>query len=80
MLLFYAVSNLWGGLDVMYYYLLYLCTLLFCCSIYMFFTYLCLFVVFPLISIFLCACLVFLPFFVVCRVCAAICWLFRVVF
>jgi hypothetical protein len=37
MLLYYAVSNLWGGLNVMYYYLLYLCTLLFCYSIYVFY-------------------------------------------
>jgi hypothetical protein len=37
MWLYYAVSNLWGGLNVMYYYLLYLCTLLFCYSIYVFY-------------------------------------------
>jgi hypothetical protein len=56
-LLYYAVSNLWGGLNVMYYYLLYLCTLLFCYSIYVFYLLVFIFVVFPLISIFLCACL-----------------------
>jgi hypothetical protein len=36
-MLYYAVSNLWGGLNVMYYYLLYLCTLLFYHSIYVFY-------------------------------------------
>jgi hypothetical protein len=36
-MLYYAVSNLCGGLNVMYYYLLYLCTLLFCYSIYVFY-------------------------------------------
>jgi hypothetical protein len=41
-MLYYAVSNLWGGLNVMYHYLLYLCTLLFCYSIRVYvFTYLC---------------------------------------
>jgi hypothetical protein len=52
-MLYYAVSNLWGGLNVMYYYLLYLCTLLFYYSIYVFYLLVLVFVAFSLISIFM---------------------------
>jgi hypothetical protein len=79
-MLYYAVSNLWGGLNVMYYYLLYLCTLLFYYSIYVFyllvFVFSCVFVNFHFhVCVF-----GFFAFLVACRVCAAICWLFRVLF
>jgi hypothetical protein len=60
-MLYYAVSNLWGGLNVMYYYLLYFCTLLFYYNIcfYVFYLLVFVFVAFSLISIVMCACLVF---------------------
>jgi hypothetical protein len=64
-MLYYAVSNLWGGLNVMYYYLLYLCTLLFYYSIYVFCLFVFVFVAFSLISIFMRACLAFSLFLVV---------------